>query len=121
MPRFFLLIENTILKTLQTTICPEIINTDLAVISEPVITISSPIIIIIIFRSHVLYIRDPNTAYRSIYRRNKRLKRLDSRIETFTNLDPEIPVTLINTLVILIYNILPNSKEKKIIRIVRIN
>jgi hypothetical protein len=94
---------------------------DLAITSEPVITIPSPIIIIIIFRSHVLYIRDSNTAYRNIYRRNKRLKRLNLRIETFTNLDPEIPITLINTLIILIYSILPNSKKKRIIRVVRTN
>ena len=72
-------------------------------------------------RSRVLYIRDPNTAYRSIYQRNKRLRRLDLRIETFTNLDPEIPVTLINALVVLIYSILPNLKEKRIIRVVRTN
>ena len=39
----------------------------------------------------------------------------------FTNLDPEIPVTLINALVVLIYSILPNLKEKKIIRVVRTN
>jgi hypothetical protein len=38
-----------------------------AIISEPVITISSPIIIIIIFRSYVLYIRDPNTIPKNIY------------------------------------------------------
>jgi hypothetical protein len=72
-------------------------------------------------RSRVLYIRDPNTAYRSIYRRNKRLRRLDSRVETFTNLDPEIPITLINALVILIYSILPNLKEKRITRVIRTN
>jgi len=94
---------------------------NLAITSEPIITILSPIIVIIIPRSYILYIRDPNTTYRNIYRRNKRLRRLDSKIETFTNLDPEIPITLINALVILIYSILPNSKKKRIIRIVRTN
>jgi hypothetical protein len=88
---------------------------------EPVITIPSPVIAIIILRSCILYIRDSNTIYRSIYRRNKRLKRLDLRIEISTDLDPEIPITLINTLVILIYNILPNLKEKRIIRVIKIN
>jgi hypothetical protein len=49
MPRSSLLIKNTILKTLQTTtICPEIINIDLAITLKPVIITSSPIIIIII-------------------------------------------------------------------------
>jgi hypothetical protein len=48
LPKPILLINNTILKTFQTTICPEIINIDLATISEPVITTSSPIITIII-------------------------------------------------------------------------
>jgi hypothetical protein len=38
-----------------------------------------------------------------------------------TDLNPKIPVTSINVLVILIYNILPNLKKKKIIRIVKIN
>jgi hypothetical protein len=46
---------------------------------------------------------------------------LNSRIEIFINLDPEILITLINALVILIYNILLNLKEKKIIRIVKTN
>jgi hypothetical protein len=94
---------------------------DPTIISEPIIITLSPVIIIIIFRSRVLYIRDPNTTYGSIYRRNKRLRRLDLRIEIFTNLDPEIPVTLINTLVVLIYSILLNLKEKRITRIIRIN
>jgi hypothetical protein len=94
---------------------------DLAITSEPVITIPSPIIIIIIFRSHVLYIRDPNTAYKSIYQKNKRLRRLNSRVEIFTNLDPEIPIILINILVVFIYSILPNLKKKRIIRVVKIN
>jgi hypothetical protein len=120
-PRFSLLINNTILKTFQITICPEIININPAVISEPIITISNPIIIIIILQNYILYIRDPNTTYRNIYRKNKKLKKLDLRIEIFTNLDPEIPVTLINTLVILIYSILLNLIKKRIIRVVRIN
>jgi len=38
-----------------------------AITSEPVITTLSPVIIIIILRSRVLYIRDPNTIYKSIY------------------------------------------------------
>jgi hypothetical protein len=120
-PRSSLLINNTILKTFQTTICPKIINTDLAITSEPVINIPSPVIIIIIFRSYILYIKDPNTTYRSIYRKNKRLRKLNSRIEISTNLDPEISITLINALVVLIYNILPNLKKKRIIRIIRTN
>jgi hypothetical protein len=99
----------------------EIINIDLAITSEPVIITLSLIIIITIFRSYALYIRDPNTAYRSIYRRNKRLRRLNLRIEIFTNLDPEISITLINALVVLIYSILPNSKKKRIRRIVKTN
>jgi hypothetical protein len=94
---------------------------DLAITPEPVITTSSPVIAIITLRSYVLYIRDPNTAYRSIYRRNKRLRRLNLKVEIFTNLDPEIPVILINALVVLIYSILPNLKEKRIIRVIRTN
>jgi hypothetical protein len=94
---------------------------DLTITSEPIITTSSPIIIIIISWSYILYIRNPNTTYRNIYRRNKKLKRLNLRIEIFTNLDPEIFITLINTLVILIYNILPYSKKKKIIKVIRTN
>ena len=121
LPKPILPINNTILKTLQATVCPEIVNTDPAAISEPVITTPNPVIIIIILRSCILYIRDPNTAYRSIYQRNKRLRRLDLRIEISTDLDPEIPVTLINALVVLIYNILPNLKEKRIIKIVKTN
>jgi hypothetical protein len=49
------------------------------------------------------------------------LKRLDLRIEIFTDLDSEIPATSINTLVVLIYSILPNLKKKRIIRIVKTN
>ena len=110
-----LLINNTILKILK------IINTDPAIIPEPVIITLSPIIIIIIFRSYILYIRDPNTAYRSIYQRNKRLKRLDLRIEISISLDSEILIILINTLVIFIYNILLKLKIKEIIRVIRKN
>jgi hypothetical protein len=116
-----LLINNTILKTLQATVRSEIINIDPAITSESVITISNSVIITIILRSRILYIRDPNTAYRSIYRRNKRLKRLDLRIEISTDLDPEIPITLINALVVFIYSILPNLKKKRIMRIVKTN
>jgi hypothetical protein len=46
---------------------------------------------------------------------------LDLKVKTFTNLDPEIPITLINTLVILIYSILLNLKKKKIRIVIRIN
>ena len=49
LPKSILLINNTILKILQATICPEIINTDLAITPELVIITSSPVIIIIIF------------------------------------------------------------------------
>jgi hypothetical protein len=38
-----------------------------------------------------------------------------------TDLDSEIPATSINALVVLIYSILPNLKEKRIIRIVKTN
>jgi hypothetical protein len=121
LPKPTLPIDNTILKTLQATIRPEIVNIDPAVTPEPVITIPSPVITIIIFRSHILYIRDPNTAYRSIYQRNKRLRRLDLKVEIFTDLDLKTSITLINALVVLIYSILPNLKEKRIIKIVRTN
>jgi Mg/Co/Ni transporter MgtE len=47
-PKPSLLINNTILRILQAIILPEIINTDPAITSEPVITTLSPIIIIII-------------------------------------------------------------------------
>ena len=99
----------------------EIINTDLAITSEPVITTLSPIIIIITLQNYILYIRNPNTAYRSIYRRNKRLRRLDLGIEIFISSDSEILITLINTLVILIYSILLKLKIKRIIKVIRIN
>jgi uncharacterized BrkB/YihY/UPF0761 family membrane protein len=46
---------------------------------------------------------------------------MDLIIEIFTNLDFKIPVILINTLIVLIYSILPNLKKKKIIKIIRIN
>jgi hypothetical protein len=72
-------------------------------------------------RSRVLYIRSPNAAYRNIYRRNKRLRRLDLGIEISISSDPEIPVSLINALVILIYNILLKPKAKRVIRVVRTN
>ena len=49
------------------------------------------------------------------------MKRLNLKIEIFTSLDSEIPVTLINTLVILIYSILLKLKVKRIIRVVKIN
>jgi hypothetical protein len=49
------------------------------------------------------------------------LKRLDLRIEISTDLDLEIPITLINALVVLIYSILPNLKEKRIIKVVKTN
>jgi hypothetical protein len=114
-------IDDTILKTLQATVRPEIVNTDPAATPEPVTTTPSPVIATITLRSRVLYARDPNAAYRSIRRRNKRLRRLDSRVETFTDLDPEIPVTSTNALVVLIYSTLPNLKEKRITRVVRTN
>ena len=38
-----------------------------AIISELIITTLSSIIIIIIFRNYILYIRDLNTTYKSIY------------------------------------------------------
>jgi hypothetical protein len=72
-------------------------------------------------RSRVLYIRSLNTAYRSIYRRNKRLRRLDLEIEISISLDPEIPITLINALVVLIHSILLKLKVKKAIKVVRTN
>jgi hypothetical protein len=120
-PKPFLPIDNTILRTLQAIILPEIVNTDPTATSEPVITISSPVIIIIIFRNRILYIRNPNTAYRSIYRRNKRLRRLDLGIEISISSDPEIPVISINALVVLIYSILPKLKVKRIIKAIRTN
>jgi hypothetical protein len=88
---------------------------------EPVITTLNPIIIIIILQSYILYIRSPNIAYRSIYQKNKRLRKLDLEIEIFISLDPEIPATLINALVVLIYNILLKLKAKRVIRVIRIN
>ena len=112
LPKPTLLINNTILKTLQATVRPEIVNTDPAATPEPITTTPSPVIATIMLRSRVLYIRDPNTAHGSICRRNKRLRRLNSRIETFTNLDPEIPATLINALVVLTYSTLPNLKRR---------
>jgi hypothetical protein len=121
LPKPTSLINNTILKTLQATVRPEIVNTDPAATPEPVTTTPSPVIAIITLRSRVLYARDPNTAHGSICRRNKRLRKLDLRIETFTDLDPEIPVTSINALVVLTYSTLPNLKEKRITRVVRTN
>jgi hypothetical protein len=94
---------------------------NLAITSEPVIITLSPVIIIIMPRSRVLYIRSPNTAYGSIYRRNKRLRRLDLEIEISISSDPKIPVTLINALVVFIYSILLKLKAKRVIRIVRTN
>jgi hypothetical protein len=120
-PKPSLLINNTTFRILQAIIPPEIINMNLAVTSEPVITIPSPVIAIIISRSRVLYARSPNIAYGSIYRRNKRLRRLDLGVEIFISSDPEIPVTLINALVILIYSTLLKLKAKRVMRVVRTN
>jgi hypothetical protein len=72
-------------------------------------------------QSHVLYIRSPNTAYRSIYQRNKRLRRLDLGVEISISSDPEIPATLINTLVVLTHSTLLKPKVKRVIRVVRTN
>jgi hypothetical protein len=72
-------------------------------------------------QSRVLYARSPNTTYRSIYRRNKRLRKLNLGIEIFISSDPEIPITLINALVVLIYSILLKLKAKKVIRVIRTN
>jgi hypothetical protein len=120
-PKPSLPIDNTTLRTLQAIIPPEIVNTNPAATSEPVITTSSPVIAIITPRSRILYIRSPNTAYRSIYRKNKRLKRLDLGIEISIGSDPETPATLINASVVLTYSILPKPKAKRVIRVVRIN
>jgi hypothetical protein len=87
---------------------------NLAVTSEPVIAIIMP-------RSHVLYIRSPNTAYGSIYQRNKRLRRLDLGVEIFISLDPEILAILINALVVLTHNMLLKLKVKRVVRVVRTN
>jgi hypothetical protein len=84
-------------------------------------TTPSPVIATITFRSRVLYTRDPNAAYGSICQRNKRLRRLDLKVVIFTDLDPEIPATSINALVVFTYSILPNLKEKRITRVVRTN
>jgi hypothetical protein len=72
-------------------------------------------------RSHVLYIRSLNTAYGSIYQRNKRLRRLDLGVEISISSDPKIPVTLINVLVVLMYSILLKPKAKRVMRVVRTN
>ena len=92
-----------------------------AITSESVITIPSLVIIIIISRNRVLYIRSPNTIHRNIYRKNKKLKKLNLEIEISISLDPEIPITLINALVVLIYSILLKLKVKKVIKIVKTN
>jgi hypothetical protein len=120
-PKPTLPIDDTILKTLQATARPEIVKTDLAATSEPATTTPSPVIATITLRSRVSYARDPNTAYGSIYRKNKRLRRLDSRVETFTDLDPEIPATSINASVVPIYSTLPELKGKRTIKIVKTN
>jgi hypothetical protein len=72
-------------------------------------------------RSRVLYTRSPNTAYGSTHQRNKRLRKLDLEIEIFISLDPKIPITLINALVVLIHSTLLKPKAKRVIRIVRTN
>jgi hypothetical protein len=72
-------------------------------------------------RNYILYIRSPNTTYRSIYQRNKRLRRLNLGIEISISSDPEIPAILINALVVLIYSILPKPKAKRAIRVIRTN
>jgi hypothetical protein len=120
-PKPSLPIDNTTLRILQAIVSPEIVNTDPTATSEPAITTPSPVIAMIILRSHVLYTRNPNAAYRSIYRRNKRLRRLDLGIEISIGLDPETPATSINALVVLIYSILPKPKAKRAIKTVRTN
>ena len=65
--------------------------------------------------------RSPNTTYRNIYRKNKRLRRLNLGIEIPISSDPKIPITLINILVIFIYSILLKLKAKRVIKVIRIN
>jgi hypothetical protein len=85
----------------------EIINITLVITIVPEIAIwiiISPVIIITIRINYVLYIKDSNTTSRNIYRRNKRLKRLDLEPEIFINLRLRISINLIKSLVISIYN-----------------
>jgi hypothetical protein len=85
----------------------EIINITSIITAAPKtatrIAISS-IIIITIRMSYVLYIEDLNTAPKSIYQRNKRLRKLDLKPGISINLRLRTFINLIRSLIIAIYN-----------------
>ena len=75
----------------------------------PVVTAMTIITVrtIRISKTYALFIRNQTAVPRSIYRRNKTLKRPDSRLETLIDLvvKPVTPVTLISTLPVYTYSI----------------
>jgi hypothetical protein len=63
---------------------------------------------------HALFVRNHTADPRSIYQRNKRLKRLDLGLKTSIDLAlrPETPMTSIHTSRVHTYNMWPKSKVK---------
>jgi len=90
-----------------TTIEIDFTDTDLVITATTAITVRIPETYALFVRNHIV---DP----RSIYRRNKKPKRLDSGLRTSINLilRPGIPVILIYTSRMHTYSMWPKSKAK---------
>jgi hypothetical protein len=84
---------------------------DLVIITAIILVITTMTIITIrtikISETYTLFIKNQTIIPRSIYKRNKTLKRPDLRLETLVNsvVKPVTPVTLISTLLVYTYNI----------------
>ena len=102
-------IDNTIrIKIVAiTTIEIDFTNTNLVVTATIAITVQIP-------ETYALFVRNYTVDLRSIYRRNKRPKRLDSGLRTSINLilRPGTPVILIYTSRMHTYSMWPKSKAK---------
>jgi hypothetical protein len=84
---------------------------DLVTVTAMILVITAMTIITVrtirISKTYTLFIRNQTAVPRSIYKRNKTLKRPDLRLETLVNLvvKPVTPVTLISTLLVYTYSI----------------
>jgi len=100
-----------------TTIEIDLTNTDLVITATTAITIRIP-------ETYALFVRNYTIDLRSIYRRNKRPKRLDSGLRTSINLilRPGTLIILIYTSQMYTYSMWPKLKAKmEIIQIVKMN
>jgi len=112
-------IDNTIrIKIVAiTTIEIDFTNTNLVVTATIAITVQIP-------ETYALFVRNYTVDLRSIYRRNKRPKRLDSGLRTSINLilRPGTLIILIYTSQMYTYSMWPKLKAKmEIIQIVKMN